>query len=307
MPTAACGINCDICKLNLLGTCSTCGPGRSQAAEKKLAAQLKLLGSPCPILACANINHVQYCMRDCNQFPCDNFSNGPYPFSQGYLAMQTRRRKQLPPAFAPDNNRVSVDPIYWDELQKKDLNFLCNLTLFNPVGDYQLSFPFLNENIIIDLKDRCLKRSGDKNWEKTDDPLLELVTVLYLTAVNDIYPMGNDIVGARDLKEGHFFQGPHALKVDGLIRRYGHDLAGFSRTAQNLGGESLDMADAAYKLLPFPRIPLYYLLWAGDDEFKPRINVLFDRSIEKVFAADAIWGLVNRVSTALLMDAENKF
>ena len=60
------------------------------------------------------------------------------------------------------------------------------------------------------------------------------------------------------------------------------------------------MADAAYMLLPFPRVPLYYLLWKGDAEFEPRMTVLFDRSIEKVFAADAIWALVNRVSTALL-------
>jgi hypothetical protein len=62
----------------------------------------------------------------------------------------------------------------------------------------------------------------------------------------------------------------------------------------------MDMADAAYRLLPFPRIPVYYLFWNGDDEFDPRISVLFDRSIEELFSADAIWGLVSRVSTALL-------
>jgi len=307
MPTAACGINCDICKLNLLGTCSSCGPGTSLEAEKKLAAQSRLIGSPCPILACANLNHVQFCLRDCSQFPCENFSHGPYPFSEGYLTMQKRRRKEIPPAIAPDNTRTSVDPIYWDELQKKDLNFLCNLTLFNPVSNDQLSFPFLNETIRVDIKNRCLKRSGGKDWEKTDDPLLELVTVLYLTGVNDIYPLGKDIVGAKDLKEGHFFQGPHALKVDGLIQRYGKDISGFKAAAEHLQGEALDMADAAFKLLPFPRIPLYYLLWEGDDEFKPRVNLLFDRSIEKVFAADGIWGLVNRVSSAFLMGVENKF
>ena len=305
MPTAACGIDCDVCQLNLLGTCSTCGPGTSLEAEKKLAAQSRLLGSPCPILACANLNHVQFCLRDCSQFPCENFTNGPYPFSEGYLTMQKRRRKEIPPADAPDNTGASVDPIYWEELQAKDLNFLCNLTLFNPVSDGQLTFAFLNENILVDIKDRCLKRHGDKGWEKTDDPLLELVTVLYLNGVNDIYPMGKDIVSAKDLKEGHFFQGPHALKVDGLIKRYGQDISGFKAAAEHLQGEPLEMADSAFKLLPFPRIPLYYLLWEGDDEFKPRVNVLFDRSIEAVFAADGIWGLVNRVSSAFLMGEEN--
>jgi len=45
---------------------------------------------------------------------------------------------------------------------------------------------------------------------------------------------------------------------------------------------------------------LYYLLWEGDEEFEPRISVLFDRSIESHLSADAIWGLVALVSEALL-------
>jgi hypothetical protein len=306
MPTAACGISCDVCKLNLLGTCSTCGPGNSPEAEKKLAAQQRLLGSPCPILACANLNHVQYCLRDCNQFPCDNFSTGPYPYSQGYLVMQKRRRKELPPAVDPKNSRVSVSPDYWDELQEKDINSLANLTLFAPLSDSQLSFQFLNEEVLVDLKKRCLMRLIGGAWQETDDPLLELVTVIYLSAVDGIYPTRTDIVGARDLKEGHFFQGPHALKVDSLIRRYGQDLRGFREACEDLKGEPMDMADAAYKLLPFPRIALYYLIWEGDEEFKPECKVLFDRSIEEIFAADAIWGLVTRVSSAILMGIDPK-
>ena len=45
---------------------------------------------------------------------------------------------------------------------------------------------------------------------------------------------------------------------------------------------------------------LYFLLWQGDPEFSAQMTVLFDRSIEAIFAADAIWALVNRVATALL-------
>jgi hypothetical protein len=123
---------------------------------------------------------------------------------------------------------------------------------------------------------------------------------VYLNHVKMLYPVGKEIVGVRDLKEAHFFQGPHALRVDPLISRYGQDMAGFKNAAEFLEGRSMDMADAAYQLLPFPRVPLYYLFWQGDDEFEPSISVLFDRSIEEVFSADVIWGLANRVCTALL-------
>jgi len=215
--------------------------------------------------------------------------------------MQKRRRAQMPPAFAPDRTRVRVDPAFWEDLQGKDLNLLCSRTLFNPVSDRQLNFHFLNEELRVDLENRCLKRRAQDGWEKTDDPLLELVTVIYLLSVKQIYPLGKEIIGTSDLKEAHFFQGPHALQVDSLLQRYGREITGFKEAAEYLKGAPQDMADAAYKLLPFPRVPLYYLLWKGDAEFKPRMNVLFDRSIEQVFSADAIWGLVNRVSRALLM------
>jgi len=214
--------------------------------------------------------------------------------------MQKRRRKQNPPAFAPDKSPVDVSPHFWDDLQKKDLNTLCNLTLFSMVAPHQLVFHFLNEDLLVDFSERCLKRDEGQGWNRTADPLLELVTVVYLNRVKMLHPVGKEIVGVKDLKEAHFFQGPHALQVNSLIKRYGRDIEGFKDAAQFLEGRPVDLADAAYQLFPFPRVPVYYLFWQGDDEFEPRISVLFDRSIEEVFSADVIWGLVNRVSTALL-------
>jgi hypothetical protein len=214
--------------------------------------------------------------------------------------MQDRRRRQNPPAFAPNRSPVEVPERFWDELQTRELNALCNWTLFRLESDRQMAFHFLNEEVLVDVAERCLKRDDGRGWEKTQDPLLELVTVIYLNHVRKLYPLGSDIVGVKDLKEAHFFQGPHVLQTDPLLQRYGQDMRGFEEAAQFLEGRPVDMADAAYELLPFPRVPLYYLFWRGDAEFEPRISVLFDRSIETVFSADAIWGLVGRVSTALL-------
>lgn len=305
MATGACGINCDVCKLNLLETCSSCGPGISLTAENKLAAQQRLLGATCSILACANMNQIQYCMRDCSQFPCDNFSTGPYPFSQGFLNMQKRRLQERPTAYAPDGSRVKVAPTYWDDLKQKDVTAMCNLTLFTPVSPGRVVFQFLNEEVMVDIENCCLKRKVNDKWAISDDPLLELVTVMYLINVTDIYPVGRDIVGVKDLKEGHFFQGPHALKTDPLLKRYGSDLKGFKQASEYLKGDSKDLADAAYKLSPFPRVNLYFLLWQGDEEFSPQATVLLDRPIEKVLAADAIWALINRVTTSLLDGPRN--
>jgi len=306
MPTGACGINCDVCKLHLLGLCSTCGPGRSEEARQKLAAQKAAFGGTCTILACAAINQIDYCLRDCPAFPCENFRIGPYPFSEAFLSMQDRRLDSGPPPLDHNNKRITIPPVYWEELRARNKTALLNLTLFqdHPSG---LIFHFLREDILVDTENACLKREVGGNWTGMDDPLLELVTLLYLNHVQSIHPLGRDMVGVKDLKEAHYFKGPHELRLAPLIERYGWDLAGFEAAAAYCEGQPLDMADKAFRLLPFPRVPLYYLLWRGDEEFPPKISVLFDRSIEEYFSASGIWGLVNRVSFALLKGPRRNF
>ncbi len=301
MPTGACGINCDVCKLRLMGICSSCGSGKSRGARKKLDAQQKRFGGTCTILACACMNQVAYCPRDCFSFPCENFAQGPYPFSRGFLEMQKRRLKQIPPAYDPHGHLVSVPQEYWDQIKTRDLNELCNFTLFDPYGSDGLIFAFLQEDILVHIKNRCIKRRHEDGWKKTDDPLLELITLLYLNRVNSLYPIGRELVSKKDLKEAHYFKGSHDLDLGPLLERYGYDPDGFRQAAEYLGGIPRDMADWAYRLMPYPRVPLYVLFWKGDDEFGPEISVLFDRSIESFFSASAIWGLVKRVATALLM------
>lgn len=207
------------------------------------------------------------------------------------------------PDYAPDGSHLRVAAHYWQRLETLDPLLLAARTQFLPEPTGSLVFRFLDRDVMVDPKARRLCRPKDGHWEAFEDPLLELAVVLYLINVKDLYPLGRDIVGPKDLKEGHFFRGPHEFTIAPLLDRYGGDPAGFRRTAAALGGEPVDMADTAFRLRPFPRVHLYYLLWEGDAEFAPRLTILFERSIENVLAADAIWALVNRVSAALLKGA----
>lgn len=300
MPTGACGVDCDVCKLKLLQLCSSCGPGKSQVAKAKLAAQTRLLGAPCPILACASLRQVDYCLRDCELFPCENFTVGPYPFSQSFLDMQHRRRQQRPPALTPYRSLIHIPAQYWDQVQARELADLCQLLPARPYGTDGLIFSCFQEEILLDRSQRSLRRQHHGRWEVTSDPQLELVVLLYLSQVAAVAPLTQELISVADLKEAHYFRGPHQLPVEGLVERYGQDLPGFQRAALALGGKPLDLADAAFQLWPLPRIPLSLLLWLGDEEFPPQVNVLFDRSIEAYFSASGIWLLVNLVCTNLL-------
>ena len=200
---------------------------------------------------------------------------------------------------APEDN-PTVSENRWKEVEGRDRNFLLNVTLFSGEGNRAVVFPHLGSRIMVDFAGRCLKILKGETWEPYKHPLLEMVTLVYLEKIDTVYPMGKDIVSSRDLKESHFFSGVHEFRLDELTRRYGKDPEGFIRAAEGLGGRPVAMADAASVLFPFPRVPLYYLLWAGDEEFAPRFSILFDRSIERVFQADAIWALVNLVSHSLI-------
>ncbi len=210
--------------------------------------------------------------------------------------MDKSSNSQIAKSYSGDGSHLGVDAVYWEAVARRDRIALCNYTFFEPATPDQLQFRFLNEDIRVDLSNHDLLRYRKGAWQVDDDPLLTLATVVYLKNINAIYPLGKDMVGVRDLKEGHFFGGPHELRTAALLDRFGNDPEGFRRAGIALDGHPLDLADAALRLLPFPRVPLYYLLWAADDEFQPRLQVLFDRSIEAVLPADAIWALVNRVS-----------
>jgi len=257
------------------------------------------LGAPCSILACAALNHIAYCLRDCSAFPCENFTGGTYPFSDGFLQMQARRRKENARARAPYGGNVDVPDAFWEDLAQKDLSILCEAAgaVFEPPSG--VIMPFLNEEIRVDVLQRRLRRHSGHGWLDWGHPYLELMSLAYLLQVTHS-GLRNEMVGVMDLKDAHFFQGPHAIDTTSLVKRYGEDSKAFQQAGKRLGGEPLETADAAFALKPFPKVPIYYLLWAGDQEFPAKLSILFDRSIERHLSADAIWGIVGLVSDALL-------
>ncbi len=78
MIIGACGIACELgCGLYSKGVCQGCD--RTHADK-----------IPCPVLQCSVKKQVEYCGRDCGQFPCDVFKQG-FPYSQAYLGMYSGR------------------------------------------------------------------------------------------------------------------------------------------------------------------------------------------------------------------------
>jgi hypothetical protein len=299
MATGACGINCDVCGLKIAGICSTCGSGTSEEGKKKALAQEHLLGAPCAILACARMNRIDYCMRDCQSFPCENFQEGLYPYSQGFLDMQQRRRNQKQPRKSPDGADIVIPETFWTDLKKRNPETLCDHAGAEMRSDGQLEIDVIYQPMRLDLNAETIYHQQGDGWVKIDDPLLKLILLVYLLNVTH-HNIQNRQVSVKDLKDAHFFQGPHAFRTESLKLKYGNDPKAFLDDGQALGGQAVDMADAAFSVTVLPKIPVYLLLWAADEEFPAEVSILFDASIEKHLPADGIWGLVHLLIDRLM-------
>ena len=194
---------------------------------------------------------------------------------------------------------TQVPPQHWGDLKEGDFKKVCDRSLAVESPPNGLILSVLGRDILVDMDESCLKSRKAETWEKVEDPLLELLILVYLLKAGPD-SLQNELISVQELKTAHFFQGPHELKLGPLLTRYGQDPKGFKEAAETLGGEALDLADVSYSIPALPKVPLYYLLWEGDEEFEPRVSVLFDRSVENHLSGDAIWGLVNLVSEALV-------
>ncbi|RLI27247.1 MAG: hypothetical protein DRO52_00675 [Candidatus Hecatellales archaeon] len=85
MAVAACGIACEVCGALAKGKCPIGGCSKGSEASEKLERQKAVLGFNCPILECASKRGVDYCSRDCKDFPCKIYYEAGFPYSGKFL------------------------------------------------------------------------------------------------------------------------------------------------------------------------------------------------------------------------------
>lgn len=142
---------------------------------------------------------------------------------------------------------------------------------------------------------------SDQIIEEDLHPFFTLMVLVYLTEAKALVP-SHRWVSEKDLKGGlSFFQGPHGLQVRELENLYGNDPESFLRAGRRLGGKEISFGNKAFALNVFPKIPLAYLLWEGNEEFPPKIRVLFDSTVQSHLPLDVIWCMVAETSRRLAL------
>jgi hypothetical protein len=136
----------------------------------------------------------------------------------------------------------------------------------------QFAVPFFGELYDITFPDLQVHTTTGQE----PDIATQLILLHYLLHA-DGSPPADHWIAFRELPDGMVydpaFQNRSALR---LVREYGQDAKGFRSAAASLGGERLAFGDASYMFRLLPRVRMAVILYEGDEEFGPRVNVLFD-------------------------------
>jgi hypothetical protein len=136
--------------------------------------------------------------------------------------------------------------------------------------------------------------------------VIRLLAVLYMAAAEAV-PLANQWVPYRELKDGLFYAKSFSDTVeDRICRRFGEDMEGMRTACEALGGREVDQGDLGMVVDTFPRLPLLFILWQGDEEFAPNARILFDMSATAYLNAFELRMLCGEVANRLIRIADGK-
>jgi len=191
----------------------------------------------------------------------------------------------------------NLPPALWSDLAEMEPDSVCRRAAVTYRLDKGFLLPFLGGEYLVNPKNRGITGLGKAY------PIgfqAGLVMLSYLLCASEADLTGR-MITAREIKGGSFFfQGPHALSKQNVLKRYARDGAGFLTRALSWGASPLALGDAAFRILVLPKVLVAYTFYEEDDEFPARLVITFDASIEKHLPLDAIFAMVNVISHQLV-------
>jgi len=102
-------------------------------------------------------------------------------------------------------------------------------------------------------------------------------------------PVKGEWIAFQELVGGQGYYAAFKKRViDRIAEKYGKDPEAIIGSGERLGGQKAELADFSVLINAFDGVPILVELWKADDEFGPSADLLFDRSIEKIFCTEDI-------------------
>lgn len=165
-----------------------------------------------------------------------------------------------------------------------------------PAGN--ISVKFLADEYSIDLNARKVL-SLSCNAPAKD---YEVILILhYLTRKSEGLPqLSGEWLSFKELSAIEGYQSAFRKRViERIIRKYGNNPETLLSALERLPGKRVNQADIGVIFEVFEGVPVLVELWRPDAEFGPEANLLFDKSITRIFCIEDIVVLAEFVAGQL--------
>lgn len=198
-------------------------------------------------------------------------------------------------------NPAEIDPLLWERLQAAQPEKICRNAMVEYLsGEATYLLPFFCGELQVRARDKLIAHGGASE-------VLPLTYELHLVALHYLLeaaeqPLSGKWISEKELPGGaFFFRGPHELPTRYLLKHLGARPDHFRGVCEKLNGVPEDKGDAAYRFQVLPRVPMLLVLWQGDDEFGPALNIHFDATLRfQLHALDVILAMTYVVARSLV-------
>jgi hypothetical protein len=193
-----------------------------------------------------------------------------------------------------------------EEFRRKDPRSMAlnSGATFLPAGKGgSLELPFLNRLITITWPDgEVIASEGSKELSLQEQGLI----MHYLIQASGA-PFTETWITFREVPAGEFYYSAFVKRAkEPLVQTFGQRPELLLELGLQMGGSRRSEGDVSLSFMVFPRVPVCLVLWAGDDEFPPDGNLLFDASIAKSLSAEDVAVLSGMVVYPLIGMAYKK-
>lgn len=108
---------------------------------------------------------------------------------------------------------------------------------------------------------------------------MNIIIIRYLINAKGI-PNTNKFITFKEVPGGNVYYNNFLNRtIKRLSTEFVNSIDNYIKVMENLGAQKVSMGDLSYKFSFLGNTSMIFILWFGDDEFKPNANILFDSSI----------------------------
>lgn len=112
-------------------------------------------------------------------------------------------------------------------------------------------------------------------------PPLPILLLHYLAATQPL-PLTGELISFRELEGGElYYVAYEGRAIRPLREKFGPDPPLLLKAGQAISARPFRLGHASIEVPLFPRVPIYVVVWAGDEEVPSSANVLFDSTIRE--------------------------